>query len=142
MKKIFILPVLFCLCACDNNTVVGKCLPQEKNITTIEQNGKTIQTSTTVSFLCGCFDDAESDTPQIMLSKEAFSFETTDTITLNEIEESVEYIERKTPDTITDADNATPECNKDCTKHCKTLGQLGASIHNNKNQINLPWSIF
>lgn len=120
MKKLFILPVLLCLCACDNNKIVGKCLPNERTITTTEQNGKTIKTSTTELFLCGCFDSAESDTPQFMISKEEFSFEISNTETLNEIEDSVEYTERTTTDTITD--NATQKntsCNKKCTRLCK-----------------------
>ncbi len=118
MKKLFILPVLLCLCACDNNKIVGKCLPNERTITTTEQNGKTIKTSTTELFLCGCFDSAESDTPQFMISKEEFSFKTSDTETINEIEESVEYTERTTTNTITD-NTTNKSCDKKCTKLCK-----------------------
>lgn len=122
MKKLFILPVLLCLCACDNNKIVGKCLLNERTITTTEQNGKTIKTSTTELFLCGCFDSAESDTPQFMISKEDFSFEISNTETLNEIEDSVEYTERTTTDTITDnatQKNTNTSCNKKCTRLCK-----------------------
>ena len=122
MKKLCVLPVLFCLCACDNNTIVGKCLPNEKITTTTEQNGKTIKTSTTELFLCGCFDNIESDTPQFMISKEEFSFEISNTETINEIEESVEYTEHTTTDTITDnttQKNTDTNCNKKCTKICK-----------------------
>ena len=118
MKKLYILPVLFCLCACDNNTIVGKCLPNERTVTTTEQNGKIIKTSTTELFLCGCFDNVESDTPQFMISKEEFSFKTSDTETINEIEESVEYTERTTTNTITD-NTINKSCNKECTKLCK-----------------------
>lgn len=122
MKKLLILPVLFCLCACDNNTVVGKCLPNEKTVTTTEQGGKIIKTSTTELFLCGCFDSTESDAPQFMISKEEFSFKISNTETLNEIEDSVEYTERTTTDTITGnatQKNAGASCNKKCTKLCK-----------------------
>ena len=122
MKKLFILPVLLCLCACDNNKIVGKCLPNERTITTTEQNGKTIKTSTTELFLCGCFDSTESGTPQFMISKEEFSFEISNTETLNAIEDSVEYAERTTTDTITDnatQKNTNTSCNKKCTRLCK-----------------------
>lgn len=122
MKKLLILPVLLCLCACDNNPVVGKCLPNERTITTTEQDGKIIKTSTTELFLCGCFDSTESDAPQFMISKEEFSFEISNTETLNEIEDSVEYTERTTTDTITGnatQKNADASCNKKCTKVCK-----------------------
>lgn len=118
MKRLYVLPVLLCLCACDNNTIVGKCLPNERAITTTEQNGKIIKTSTAELFLCGCFDNVESDTPQFMISKEAFSFKTSDTVTINEIEESVEYKESTTTSPITD--NTTNKiCDKKCTKLCK-----------------------
>ena len=122
MKRLFVLPVLSCLCACDNSTVVGKCLQNERTITTTEQNGKIIKTSTTELFLCGCFDSAESDVPQFMISKEEFSFEISDTITLNEIEDSVEYTEHTTTDVITDGatqKSANKSCNKKCKKLCK-----------------------
>ena len=122
MKKLYVLPVLLCLCACDNNTIVGKCLPNEKITTTTEQNGKTIKTSTTELFLCGCFDNVGSDTPQFMISKEEFLFEISNTETINEIEESVEYTEHTTTDTITDnttQKNTDTNCNKKCTKICK-----------------------
>lgn len=122
MKKLLILTVLFCLCACDNNTVVGECLPNEKTVTTTEQDGKIIKTSTTELFLCGCFDSTESDAPQFMISKEEFSFKISNTETLNEIEDSVEYTERTTTDTITGnatQKNADASCNKKCTKLCK-----------------------
>ena len=118
MKKLYVLPVLLCLCACDNNTIVGKCLPNERTVTTVEQNGKIIKTSTAELFLCGCFDNVESDTPQFMIAKEEFSFKTSDTETINEIEESVEYTERTTTNTITD-NTINKSCNKECTKLCK-----------------------
>ena len=53
-----------------------------------------------------------------MISKEAFSFKTSDTVTINEIEESVEYKESTTTSPITD--NTTNKiCDKKCTKLCK-----------------------
>lgn len=121
MKKLYVLPVLLCLCACDNNTIVGKCLPNERTVTTTEQNGKTIKTSTVELFLCGCFDDVESDTPQFMISKEEFSFKISNAETINEIEESVEYTEHTTTNTITDSatsKSTDKSCNKQCTKLC------------------------
>ena len=122
MKKLFVLPVLLCLCACDSNTIVGKCLQNERTTTTTEQNGKIIKTSTKDLFLCGCFDSIESDIPQFMISKEEFSFEISNTETLNEIEDSVEYTQRTTTDVITDGatqKSADKACNKKCTKLCK-----------------------
>lgn len=122
MKKLFILPVLLCLCSCDNNTIIGKCLPNERSTTTTEQNGKTVKTSTSELFLCGCFDSVESDVPQFMISKEEFSFEISNTETLAEIEDSVEYTERTTTDVITNnatQKSANKSCNKKCTKLCK-----------------------
>lgn len=118
MKKLLILPILLCLCACDNNTIVGKCLPNERTTTTTEQNGKIIKTSTKDLFLCGCFNRVEFDTPQFMISKEEFSFEISNTETLNEIEDSVEYTERTTTDNAT-SKSADKSCNKKCTKLCK-----------------------
>ena len=122
MKKLLILPILLCLCACDNNTIVGKCLPNERTTTTTEQNGKIIKTSTKDLFLCGCFDRVESDAPQFMISKEEFSFEISNTETSAEIEDSVEYTQRTTTDTITDSTTqqiADKSCDKKCTKLCK-----------------------
>ena len=107
MKKLYVLPVLLCLCSCDNTTIVGKCLPNERTVTTItEQNGETIKTSTTELFLCGCFDNVESDTPQFMISKEEFLFKISNAETINEIETITENTINKT-------------CNKKCTKLCK-----------------------
>ena len=118
MKRLYVLPVLLCLCACDNNTIVGKCLPNERTVTTTEQNGKIIKTSTAELFLCGCFDNVESDTPQFMISKEEFSFKISNAETINEIEESLEYTEHTTTNTITD-NTINKSCNKKCTKLCK-----------------------
>ena len=118
MKKLYVLPVLLCLCACDNNTIVGKCLPNERTVTTTEQNGKIIKTSTAELFLCGCFGNIESDTPQFMISQEEFSFKISNIETINEIEESVEYTERTTTNTIT-GNTVNKSCDKKCTKLCK-----------------------
>lgn len=125
MKKIFILSVLFCLCACDNNAFVGKCFLNEKTTTTTEQNGKIIKTSNTELFLCGCFDSVESDSPQFMIPKEEFSFKNTNTEKSGELEDLIEYTEDTTfveyPITDSIADNTTQDatCDKKCTKMCK-----------------------
>ena len=74
MKKICcLLVVCFGLSACDNNTIVGKCLPNEKSTTTTEQNGKVIESKTIVKYMCGCFENKESNLPDFAPSKEEFS---------------------------------------------------------------------
>ena len=75
MKKICLLMLCFGLTACDNSTIVGKCLPNERSTTTTEQNGKIVETTTTNTLLCGCFENIESSEPLFMISKETFSFQ-------------------------------------------------------------------
>ena len=120
MKKLCCLPVLLCLCACDTDTIVGKCLPHERTVTSIEQNGKIVKTSTVESFICGCFENIESDTPQFAISTDEFSFETSDTLTANESNDSAIYTERITKEDISGDTKITDKsCNKQCTKLCK-----------------------
>lgn len=121
MKKLCILPVLLCMCACDNNPITGKCLPNERTISTTEQNGQTIKTSTSELFLCGCFKDAESEMPDFMIPKDEFSFEISNTETVNEVQDSVEYTEHTTTETVSNtatAKVADKSCNRNCTKLC------------------------
>lgn len=119
MKKIFILSVLFCLCACDNNAFVGKCFLNEKTTTTTEQNGKIIKTSNTELFLCGCFDSVESDTPKFMIPKEEFSFKNSNTEKSGELEDFVKYTYHITTDIVTDNTIQDATCDKKCTEICK-----------------------
>ena len=122
MKKLCILPVLLCLCACDNNTITGKCLPNERTVSNTEQNGQNVKTSTTESFLCGCFKDTKSEMPDFMIPKDEFSFKISNTETVSEIQDSVEYTVHTTTETISNtatAKTANKSCNRDCTKLCK-----------------------
>ena len=120
MKKLCILPVLLCFAACDNNTITGKCLPHERTITTTEQNGQTMETSTTELFLCGCFKNANSKTPDFIIPKDEFSFEQSNTTTVNEIQDSVEYTKHVTTETIPDTE-ATGVTNTNCDRDCIEL---------------------
>ena len=104
MKKLFILPVLLCLCACDNNTIVGKCLVNRSTTTTTEQDEKNIGTTITEFLLCGCFDDIKSKEPTFVFSEDEFLFESTYSFASNDSE-------------ITKPDNK--QCDKQCTKLCK-----------------------
>lgn len=103
MKKICLLILCFGLVACDNG-IVGKCLPNNSTISTTEQDGKVIGTKTTVRYICGCFENKESDLPDFGPSNEEFSFETTDTKTVNDVER---------------VDGANKVCDKQCTKWCR-----------------------
>lgn len=104
MKKLYVLPVLLCLCACDNNTIVGKCLVTRSTTTNIEQDGKDIGTTVTEFLLCGCFDDIKSEKPTFLFSEDEFLFESTYSFASNDLE-------IKKPD--------NKQCNKKCTKLCK-----------------------
>ena len=115
----------FGLIACDNNTIVGKCLPNTSSITTTEQNGKVIETKTTVRYMCGCFENKESDLPNFGPSTEEFSFETADKETMQDIEpvDGVEYKYTEKTETveISEAESksyANKVCDKQCTKWC------------------------
>lgn len=105
MKKLFILPILLCLCACDNNKIAGKCLTNRSTITTTEQDGKKlVQTTVTEFLLCGCFDDIKSEEPTFVFSEDEFLFESTYSFASNDSE-------------IAKPDNR--QCDKQCTKLCK-----------------------
>ncbi len=104
MKKLFILPILLCLCACDNNKIAGKCLTNRSTITTTEQDGKKISTTITEFLLCGCFDDIKSEKPTFVFSEDEFLFESSYSFVSNDSE-------------ITKHDNR--QCDKQCTKLCK-----------------------
>ncbi len=75
MKKLLLLSLCLVVAACDNGGFIGKCLPNERTITTTEENGQVVEVSKTHLLLCGCFDNNELDTPNFMISKEEFSFE-------------------------------------------------------------------
>lgn len=128
MKKICLLMLCFVLIACDDNTIVGKCMPNTSSITKTEQNGKVIETKTTVRYICGCFENKESDLPDFGPSNEEFSFETTDKETVQDIEavDGVEY--KYTENTKTETveisgteskSYANKVCDKQCTKWCR-----------------------
>ena len=104
MKKLLILPVFLCLCACDNNTIVGKCLNNRRTNTTTEQDGKNIGTTVTEFLLCGCFDGIKSEKPTFVFSEDEFLFESTYSFASDDLE-------------ITKPDNR--QCDKQCTKLCK-----------------------
>ena len=118
MKKLGLLFVLMCLCACDGDTIVGKCSLHERTVTIVEQNGKIVKKSTVESFMCGCFENIEADKPKFMADE--FSFETSDTLTANEFDDSGVYTERTTREDISEDTKVTNKsCNKKCTKLCK-----------------------
>lgn len=128
MKKFCLLLLCFGLTACDNNGVIGKCVPNTSSTTTTEQNGKVIEIKTTVRYMCGCFENKESDLPDFGPSNEEFSFETTDKETVQDIEpvDDVEYkyIEKTQTETVeisgTESKTyANKVCDKQCTKWCK-----------------------
>jgi len=80
MKKLLLLSLCFVVAACDNGGFIGKCLPNERTITTTEENGQVVEVSKTHLLLCGCFDNNQfdnnqSEVPNFMISKEEFSFE-------------------------------------------------------------------
>lgn len=75
MKKLLLLSLCLVVAACDNGGFMGKCLPNERTITTTEENGRVVEVSKTHLLLCGCFDNNESEIPNFMISKEEFSFE-------------------------------------------------------------------
>jgi len=121
MKKILLLLLpIMTLAACDNNKIVGKCLPNERTTTITEQNGKKIETSITELFLCGCFQNQDTALPDFIISKDEFSFETTNTESTNDIEDSIEYTKRITTESIpnTTTQKANKNCDKKCTKLC------------------------
>ena len=99
MKKVFVLPVLLCLCACDNNTIVGKCLTNRTSTTTTEQDRQVVETKVTNFLLCGCFKDSKSKDPAFMIPEEEFVFK-------------AEGSEVQKSDKIT--------CDKQCKKSCET----------------------
>ena len=116
----------FGLSACDDNTIVGKCVLNTSSTTTTEQNGKVIETKTTIKYICGCFENKESDLPDFGPSNEEFSFETTDKKTVNNVErvDGVEYKYTEKTETveISEAESksyANKVCDKRCTKWCK-----------------------
>ena len=116
----------FGLIACVDNTIVGKCVPNTSSTTTTEQNGKVIETKTTIKYICGCFENKESDLPDFGPSNEEFSFETTDKKTVNNVErvDGVEYKYTEKTETveISEAESksyANKVCDKRCTKWCK-----------------------
>jgi hypothetical protein len=122
MKKLFILPVLLCLCACDNNTestvASGLCLRNAKTITTTEQNGEVVKTTTTELFLCKCFTNKDS----FMMPQDEFAFEFSTTDTANGIEPSVEYTEHTKTETFAESttkQSVHSDCDKSCTKACQ-----------------------
>ncbi len=126
MKKICLLMLCFGLSACDDNTIVGKCVLNTSSTTTTEQNGKVIETKTTIKYICGCFENKESDLPDFGPSNEEFSFETTDKKTVNNVErvDGVEYKYTEKTETveISEAESksyANKVCDKRCTKWCK-----------------------
>jgi hypothetical protein len=120
MKKILLLLLpIMTLAACDNNKIIGKCLPNERTTTITEQNGKKIETSITELFLCGCFQNQDTALPDFIISKDEFSFETTNTESTNDIEDSIEYTKRITTESI--PNTTTQETNKNCDKKCTKL---------------------
>ena len=120
MKKILLLLLpIMTLAACDNNKIVGKCLPNERTTTITEQNGKKIETSTSLVFLCGCFQNPNTNSPDFIISKNEFLFETTNTESTNDIEDSIEYTKRITTESI--PNTTTQETNKNCDKKCTKL---------------------
>lgn len=113
MKKILLLLLpIMTLAACDNNKIVGKCLPNERTTTITEQNGKKIETSITELFLCGCFQNQDTALPDFIISKDEFSFEIINTESTNNITDSTEYIKQTTKQ------KANKNCDKKCTKLC------------------------
>jgi len=122
MKKICLLILCFGLVACDNG-IVGKCLPNNSTVSTTEQDGKVIETKTTVRYICGCFENKESDLPDFGPSKEEFLFEITQTIKDRENIENVGY--KYTSGTVVDVVNSAKSkesaekiCDKQCKKFC------------------------
>lgn len=116
--------VVFCLLltACDNRGIVGKCFPYERSITTVEHDGKIIETKTTDKLLCNCFENQESDVLKFVISKEEFSFENSYSETLNKKSDEFVYI-TKTVTASVDNTNLNLDkddvCNKQCTKLCR-----------------------
>lgn len=123
MKKLFLI-LCFVLTACDNNSVVGKCLLNGRSYQTTEQNGKLIETKINSIFVCGCFETQESTTPDFMIPKDYFLFETSRT---GNIEQTTENIECTTiTDTISidkseSQINTNKACDTDCTKLCNSF---------------------
>ena len=91
MKKAFVLMLVF-LCACDNGTV-GKCLTNERSVTTTEQDGTIIETTTIDTLLCGCFENKKSNEPYFIIPTDEFSFQS------------------ETP--------TSQDCDRQCVKLCK-----------------------
>ena len=75
MKKLLLLSLCLVVAACDNGGFIGKCLPNERTITTTEENGQVVEVSKTHLLLCGCFVNNQSEVQNFMISKEEFSFE-------------------------------------------------------------------
>jgi hypothetical protein len=84
----------FGLTACGNNGIIGKCLPNNSTVSTTEQDGKVIENEITVRYICGFFENKESDLPNFGPSTEEFLFETSD-------------------------EDELKVCDKQCTKWCK-----------------------
>ena len=123
MKKLFLI-LCFVLTACDNNTFIGKCLKTTTTTKTTEQNGKVIATETNNMFTCGCFETQESSTPDFMIPKESFLFETSHTETFEQLIENVEYTittDTNSIDKPESQNNTNKACNTDCTKLCNSL---------------------
>ena len=122
MKKLYLLLLCFGLNACDNNTIVGKCLTNERSTTETKQDGKITQIKITDVFICGCFENTVSDLPQFGPSKEDFLFEITETVDNKGNVESVEY--KHTVGAITTAVNglkSKAHAEKVCNEHCTNL---------------------
>ena len=110
--------------ACDNNTIIGKCLLTGQRTKTTEQNGKVIATETTNIFACGCFETQESKTPDFMIPTDYFLFESPHTETFEKTIENIEYTiitDTTTIDKSEPQNNTNKSCNKDCTKICNSL---------------------
>lgn len=129
MKKNFVLLVCSVLCGCGDNSLVGKCLPNERSITTTEQSGQIIETKITDSLLCGCFETLESTEPQFIMSREEFSFEHSYSESVNKNFEDADGAIIKsayTTRTVTVSDDdvksqisSDKNCDTQCTQLCK-----------------------
>ena len=122
MKKLYLLLLCFGLIACDNNTIVGKCLTNERSTTKTEQDGKITRIKITDGFICGCFENTESDLPQFGPSKEDFLFEITETTDNKGNVESTEYkYTAGTLTTVVSGLKSKAHAEKVCNKHCTNL---------------------
>ena len=122
MKKCMFFVALLCLSACDNNTVVGKCLLSSGEKGNTKQDNVIVTAFATDFFSCFCFDNLESDTPRFVIPKDEFLFAVTKTETLKDIKYSVKYTGSATIDTIvttTTVEGARESCDRECTQLCK-----------------------